>query len=92
MADSTSTCGKLSESCIGPSCCPIAGFEVGCDGGDNTCKVMVGGPCQRDSDRMGGEFIACVGFTCCGKTGAGICSTSDATACCSGGCDVMFCQ
>jgi len=92
VVTSTSTCGKLSEACIGPSCCPIAGFEVGCDGGDKTCKVMVGGPCQRDSDCAGGEFIACVGFTCCGKTGAGICSTSDATACCSGGCNVMFCQ
>lgn len=87
-----STCGQLSESCIGPSCCPIAGFEVGCDGGDYTCKVMVGGPCQRDSDCMGGEFIACVGFRCCGKTGAGICSTTDATLCCSGGCNLMFCE
>jgi len=92
VVTSTAPCGALSESCTGPSCCPIAGFEVGCDGGDNTCKVMVGGPCQRDSDCMGGEFIACVGFKCCGKTGAGICSTSDATACCSGGCNVMFCQ
>jgi hypothetical protein len=94
VVGSTSPCAQPSENCQGVPCCQISGFEVGCDGGDFTCKVMLGGPCQRDSDCVGDpQFFGCVGFTCCGKTGAGVCSTSDATDCCSGACNApMFCQ
>ena len=92
---STSTCAQLSEPCQGVPCCPdINGYEVGCDGGSLTCKVMIGGSCVRDSDCMGDpQYFGCVGFKCCGKSGASVCTTSDATECCSGTClGVMFCQ
>jgi hypothetical protein len=92
---STSMCAQPSESCRGVACCPDPnGFEVGCDGGNYTCKVMLGGSCQRDTDCMGDpQFFGCVGFRCCGKSGATVCTTSDASECCSGTCiGVMTCQ
>jgi hypothetical protein len=89
----TSTCAQLSAPCQGVTCCPDpGGFEVGCDGGSWTCKAMLGGACQRDSDCMGDpQYFGCVGFRCCGRAGASVCSTSNASDCCSNSCSVTIC-